>query len=202
MAQPVLNQDDPQVIEDAVKLLKSDFVALYEKQGFNKILVGIAWHNIRIAPKAQALAAKAYPPGKDKSQALSFISNIDEEIQARAQSTKKLVKVKVEKKPPVVEEQAVEVATTTQDVFPAAIVGDQIVVTTEQPIVAVKVLKSKVKEVVAKPKSDKGERGRRAKELIAQGATADELVEKAGVARLYALMLIRQSKQPKKKKKK
>lgn len=172
MAQPTLDQTNPQVIEDAVKLLKSDFTALYEKQGYNKVLVGIAWHNIRVTPKAQALAKQLHPPGHSHDQALSFISDVDEEVQARKEEKPKKKKVKTQE---VVKTESVSVVTV--DVI-------------EKP------KKEKKEPIVTGEKSEKGARGKIAKELLARpgGATVEELMEKAGVAKLYAQMLIRQSK--------
>lgn len=84
---------DPVNIDNAVKLSKSDFINLYDELGYNKILSGVAWHQIRTSPKGQE-ALSNLPKGNN-SQAHSHISDFKEEGE--------LLKQQLEGKQPKVE---------------------------------------------------------------------------------------------------
>ncbi len=83
-----LDQTDRQVIEDAVRLLKSQFVDLYVEMGYNKEEVGSAWHKIRISKTGNDLLCNLYKKNKH-IQALTFISDIKEEVSIRKKKAKK-----------------------------------------------------------------------------------------------------------------
>lgn len=114
METKVLNLQDEQVITDAVKMLKTDFVAVYTEMGYDKAKVSLAWHSCRTSKRGQELK-QSLPPGNN-AQAASFVSEPKEEAQERLkkQSKKKVTvqevaaelvaeekpKVKKEKKAP------------------------------------------------------------------------------------------------------
>lgn len=84
-----LDQQDAQVIEDVARLSKSDFVDLYVEMGYDKIVVGPAWHSLRVTPKVQAIRAKFGHIGRS-GQPLSFISDIKAEAKIRMGGQRKL----------------------------------------------------------------------------------------------------------------
>lgn len=95
-----IDKQSPQVIDDAVRLLKSDFVELYVKSGFDKTQAALTWHAVRVSPKGrEALDALKLPK---HIQAATMISDIDEEVQIRTKTKNKMAKKKsVEKQKPV-----------------------------------------------------------------------------------------------------
>lgn len=143
-----VDTQDEQVVRDAVSLLKSDFVALYEKLGFDKTHTSIAWHTIRTSPAGRNMSATLRKGVPGHIQALSVITDFDEEIQARKKMSKK-------KKEEVAPDQGSEVPQEKRKF------------------------------------GGSGEKGNKAKELIAQGVTdAKELAAQAGVSRVYAGRLL------------
>ena len=85
---PSLDYKDPQVITDAVRLLKSDFVALYTEMGFDKNELGPAWHKIRTSGTGNELLCKLYKNAKHV-QALTSISDFKDEADVRKKAAKK-----------------------------------------------------------------------------------------------------------------
>ena len=83
-----LDQTDKQVIEDAVRLLKSQFIDLYVEMGYNREKVGSAWHKIRTSKSGHELLCELYKKSKHV-QALTFISDIKEEVSIRKKKVKK-----------------------------------------------------------------------------------------------------------------
>lgn len=154
-----------QVVDDAVRLLKSDFVSLYEKQGFDKIYSAAAWHSARISTRGRELLDQLNGGRNHVNKAYSFL-DVEQEAAARLS----------------------EQATVGVEEVPA-----------KKPKTS-KAPKGEKKAKVAKqpkPKGDsnRGERTRIAKELIASGETNKNiLVEKAGIAPLYAAILLRNAK--------
>lgn len=144
-----IDTHDEQVIRDAVSLLKSDFVALYKKMGFDENHTSVSWHTIRTSPQGRAMRESLYKGVPKHIQALSMITDFEEEVQDR--------KTKMNKK----EKSA-----------------------TPQGGIA-------VEEKPKKSFGGSGEKGNRAKELIAQGVTdAKELAAQAGISKVYAGRLL------------
>lgn len=82
-----LNVQDPQVIEDAVRMLKSEFVELYTKLGYDKTHTGVSWHTIRTSPKGQEMRKSIYQ-GAQHLQATTFITDMEQEVKERAKKKK------------------------------------------------------------------------------------------------------------------
>lgn len=92
-----LDKTNKTVVDDAVRLLKSDFVSLYEKLGYNKVLLGVSWHSIRTSKQGQDLIGQYQKKGLNPlKQPLTFISNVEEEAEERGKSQKKVKLVKEE----------------------------------------------------------------------------------------------------------
>lgn len=83
-----LDQTDPKVIEDAVRLLKSNFIELYVEMGYDKIELGPAWHKIRTSTAGNELFCRLYKNSKH-AQALTFISDVKDEVSYRNKQAKK-----------------------------------------------------------------------------------------------------------------
>lgn len=113
METKVLNLQDEQVITDAVKMLKSDFVAVYTEMGYDKMKVSLAWHSCRTSKKGQEIRQNL--PSGNNAQAASFVSEPKEEAQERLkkQSKKKVIAQEgvvedvVEEKPEIKKEKKV-----------------------------------------------------------------------------------------------
>ena len=84
-----------EVLEDAVRLLKSDFVELYKEMGYNPSEVGEAWHSLRVSPRGMKL--KSSIRSTSVNQATSFISNAKEEAKARLGKKKEKESVSLER---------------------------------------------------------------------------------------------------------
>lgn len=76
-----------QVLSDAVRLLKSDFVQLYVEMGYDKISASAAWHNLRTSPSGQKMREQI--KSSSINQATSFISDMKEEVKERLEIKKK-----------------------------------------------------------------------------------------------------------------
>lgn len=98
-----LNLQDKQVMEDACRLLKSEFTKLYVKLGYDGSAVGLAWHSIRTSATGHDLMkkfSKGLPPGNAAS---SFI-DVDEEAKYRlSKENKSITKDLVDDEDPNVE---------------------------------------------------------------------------------------------------
>lgn len=79
--------NDPKVLEDGVRLLKSDFTNLYVELGFDRSLTSVLWHQIRMSPKGQAMRDQI--PSSKLNGAVSFISDVKEEAAERLKKKKK-----------------------------------------------------------------------------------------------------------------
>ncbi len=78
---------EPELLIDAIKLLKSEFTELYVGLGYDRKEVGLAWHNLRVSPKGNEMLSK-FPPHA-RTQARTFISDMKEEIAERSEKKKK-----------------------------------------------------------------------------------------------------------------
>ncbi len=76
------NKQDPKIIQDAVRLLKSQFVEVYTKLGYERLEVSVGWHTMRMSPKGREIAASIYH-GASHLQAATFISDVNEEVKER-----------------------------------------------------------------------------------------------------------------------
>lgn len=74
---------EPDLLTDAVRLSKSDFIALYVQLGYEREDVGPAWHNLRVSAKGHELIKKLKPSYMPKDQPLTFISDVKEEVEER-----------------------------------------------------------------------------------------------------------------------
>lgn len=74
-------ENNPALLRDAVTLLKSDFVGLYVKMGYDRQEVGELWHTLRVSSAGYKLKKDIGAPST--AQATSFISDIDEEAKTR-----------------------------------------------------------------------------------------------------------------------
>lgn len=161
---PALNYQDAQIIQDAVRMMKSQFVELYVGLDYTSGAAGAAWHIIRTSKRGQELADKLYK-GRSRQQALTFIGDMKEEIAERKKYNNRLPKTEEE-----VEEE-VEVAVEEEKV----------------------VKKEKVKTIkpIKQNNSMKGEKATRVLSLIESGVrTFKELSEQALVSKAYAKYLL------------
>lgn len=114
MKKEKINQQDEQVITDAVRLLKSDFVELYEGLGHDRTEAGMTWHTVRVSTKGQALRAKL-SKGAPQLQALTFIGDMKDEVKERLKNKLKgkstATEVQVEPQAEVEEKKVVVEAT-------------------------------------------------------------------------------------------
>lgn len=169
---PALNYQDPQVTEDAVRLLKSDFIALYVGLGYTAGAAGGGWHVIRTSKKGQELMNKLYPSNKPRSQALSFI-DVKAEIEFRKENGGKANKSEDE-------EEAIEPLEEEKVTKP---------------------IKEKVKPIKNQNNMAKGEKSKRVLDLIEKGVqTTKELSEQAEVSMAYAKFLLEKNGYPQGKK--
>ena len=83
---PIVTNDE--VVNDAVRLLKTDFVSLYKELGHDPARAGSLWHEIRVSPKGIRLRASI--GGSLVNSATSFISDIKEEAKVRLKKQKGL----------------------------------------------------------------------------------------------------------------
>ncbi len=74
-------QDNPDLLKDAMTLLKSDFVALYVAQGYDRKETEMAWHNLRTSAAGHEFRKNLGSPSINK--ATSFIGNMEEEVATR-----------------------------------------------------------------------------------------------------------------------
>lgn len=84
---PITTNDE--VINDAVRLLKTDFVSLYKELGHDPARAGSLWHEIRVSPAGIRLRAKI--GGASVNSATSFISDIKQEAAIRLGKKKRSV---------------------------------------------------------------------------------------------------------------
>lgn len=165
-----LDKNDPKVIDDAVRMSKSDFTAVYEALGYNKTLVGVAWHTIKTSPAGRAKIDEYKQNGLPsiETQPATFIGNVAEEVQERKESEGKKTKVKKEK---VVKEK---VAKVKKEKAPK----------TAKPV-------KEKKEKSGK----KGDKSQAIKDLIAAGETDWKvLVEKTGASVVYTKRVLAANK--------
>ena len=175
-----IDRNDEQVMTDAVRLLKSDFVGLYQGLGFDKMDVSLAWHTIRTSSKGRELMDKLYQ-GRKHVQALSYIGDMQAEIEYRKKNNKPNNKMNT-----IEQEQETSV------------------VSSEQPSEEVKSKKTKkgstkTKESTTKTKAssdpNRGQKTAIAKELISGGETnASIIAEKSGAAIAYVRTLLYNSR--------
>lgn len=87
-----IDQQDLKVIDDAVRLSKQDFAALYAELGYNKLFAGVSWSQIR-SSKAGKEAIELYKQkgANPESQPLTYISDVKEEVEVRLSGTKEEV---------------------------------------------------------------------------------------------------------------
>src|SRR6185436_7985492 len=86
---PLNQESNPQLLRDAVTLLKSDFVGLYVKMGHDRQEVGELWHKQRVSSAGHKLKKEIGAP--TIAQATGYISDIDEEARIRMGKGKKKV---------------------------------------------------------------------------------------------------------------
>lgn len=77
-----LNAQDPVVLNDGVRLLKSDFMDLYVQLGYDRTHTSLVWHSIRVSSQGRDLRDKIYK-GVQHLQAATFISDMNEEVKQR-----------------------------------------------------------------------------------------------------------------------
>ena len=156
---PIVIND--QVTEDAVKLLKSDFTALYKELGHDPVRIAALWHDLRVSPKGLKIRAGIKSPLIN--QATSFISDIAEEVLDRKQSRKR-------KDKSILGEKATEESEVSES--------------NNKPL-------NLNNKTMAEEKKEKGEKGARAQSFIDQGVIdPKELSEKAGISKVYAGRLL------------
>lgn len=166
------------VIQDAVRLLKSDFTELYTRLGYDKRHVSLAWHSIRVSPKGQKLLTQIFkeaPHMTQNNQAATFISDMDEEVEERAKQLAQTPSDQGSEKE--TEYEMVDDLEPTQD-----------------PELQEELKKEKSQEKGEKKerKAKSGTKAEQAKALILGGITDPAvLVEKVGLSKVYAQTLIK-----------
>jgi len=171
-----LDKTDPKVIDDAVRLSKTDFTALYEKMGYTKVLVQIGWHSIRSSKQGQEAMDRYKQSGVNpEKQPVTFISNVEEEAAERVKEPKaKKEKVEKEKVAKVKKEKVVKEKKVKE---PKA---------TKEP---------KAKKEKKAKSGKKGDKSQAIKDLIAAGETDWKvLVEKTGASVVYTKRVLSASK--------
>lgn len=225
----LIDVKDPEVLRDGVRMLKSQFVELYEKLGYSQGDASSAWHIIRTSPKGQEMMNQLYKKG-DTNKVATFITEtgMDDEVKERLKAkvknkNKQLAQVQAEEETqkvlPSVEEEG--------DLFEDKVVVEDEVLNIPDAEVPEPEPKKKGKKAAA-PKAEKpakekkekkpakaekpaaapkkknddgrGDKTRVAKEMIASGnKDVKEISEKSGAAIAYVRTLMYQMRQKAKK---
>lgn len=158
---------DDQVTEDAVRLLKSDFISLYKEMGHDPDRAASLWHEIRVSPKGLRLRVSI--KASAINGATSFIADIKEEARIRL------------KKKGIIDPELID-TTTNEEVV------DQVTQSHQTEKEQIK----KIKTNLTNKTMAKGEKANKVKELVDSGITdVNVIVEKAGVNKLYAKNLLK-----------
>lgn len=193
---------DSQVIEDGVKLLKTDFVNLYVGLGYDKIYAAAAWHNVRISTRGRELLDKRNKPGLQPH--FDIISDIPAEIEERKLEAKMTKKTTTKAaKEPKVPAPAVEQEPAEPSASPTFVAEEKKAKAADKKIKPAKPAKveepAKEEPAAAAPgELVRGDKTRIAKEMIAAGETdAAKIVAATGINKLYCQTLMRNAKKGK-----
>ena len=165
---PIVTNDE--VVNDAVRLLKTDFVSLYKELGHDPARAGSLWHEIRVSPKGIRLRASI--GGSLVNSATSFISDIKEEAKVRLKKQKGLKFIDT---------------ITNEDITDQVSQSFEDGVEKEQVEQVVKIKTNLNNKTMAK-----GDKASQVKALVDSGVTdVNTIVEKVGVNKLYAKNLLK-----------
>lgn len=179
-----LNYQDSLVIEDAARLLKSHFVELYTKLGYERDQVGVAWHELRVTDRGRNLMIKYSNGGGQPTR----FYDIDEEVKQRKSNMKssQLTNKPVKKVAPVEDEEPEYLSSRSTEEDEGEESGQM----SDQPDGGFP--GEPVVETSSRGRKKDGSKEETAKSLIESGIVkAKELAEKGGFSLPYAYNMLK-----------